>query len=168
MNIKLSKYRRKINKYKGLIFTSLIIIFIIYVRFIYRGEVKASSGKITTRNMVEQRRSIGFQQTIVVKKATEAEIKFAEDVAKSDNPFKEIICSVFGDKCLQALKIQNCEDGRNDPSRIHHNTNGSIDLGLFQINSIHRERVEKEFGEAYEKAMTDPKKNIQFANEIYR
>lgn len=79
------------------------------------------------------------------------------------------ICQSFGkDNCQAILKIQSCENGRMDPSRINVNTNRSIDVGLFQINSIHRTQVEALFGEPFELAMMDPFKNIKYAQGLFK
>ena len=41
------------------------------------------------------------------------------------------------------------------------------DVGLTQINQIHREWVEEIFGEPYEVAMSDPWKNLHFAYRLW-
>ncbi len=86
---------------------------------------------------------------------------------KAKQTLKKTICDSFGqDQCQNALTVQSCEDGRMDPSRINVNANKTIDVGLFQINSIHTKRVEAMFGQPFILAMTDPFKNIRFAHEV--
>ena len=49
-----------------------------------------------------------------------------------------------------------------DPAAYHENWNGTVDLGLFQINSIHAWRWED-----YWTAWSDPARNAQWALELY-
>lgn len=42
------------------------------------------------------------------------------------------------------------------------------DVGIAQINQIHREYVEQIFGEPYETAMSDPWKNLHFAYRLWQ
>ena len=51
-------------------------------------------------------------------------------------------------------------------SRTHTNTNGSVDIGIFQINSIHARNLEK-LGMTMED-MKDCKKNIDYAYKMWR
>lgn len=70
----------------------------------------------------------------------EAETKIVE-VSKPDGlPFNDnerYLCKVFGDQCKQALMIQHLENGNEACDRMHVNTNGTVDFGFMQINSVH-------------------------------
>lgn len=46
---------------------------------------------------------------------------------------------------------------------VGHNTNGTTDSGLFQINSIHADRVNGDLS-----SLLDPETNVRVASEIYR
>lgn len=63
--------------------------------------------------------------------------------------------------------ISKCENGTLDPTRVNWNKNGSFDLGLSQINSVHRADVEAMFGESFEAAMKDGVKNLTYAAKLY-
>lgn len=47
------------------------------------------------------------------------------------------ITEVFGEDAPDAFNILYCENRTLNPKATNHNRNGSIDRGLFQINSIH-------------------------------
>lgn len=67
------------------------------------------------------------------------------------------IVTKFGDRSHQAIAmLAKCENSELDPYATNHNRNGTIDRGIFQINSIHG-------GEE----MFDWKTNIDKAYEIY-
>lgn len=53
-------------------------------------------------------------------------------------------------------------ESHGDPSASHLNTNGTIDRGLFQINSIHIARVDGNLA-----ALFDPATNVRVAYAIY-
>lgn len=53
-------------------------------------------------------------------------------VASSGN--EQIIADVFGSEASTALRVARCESNMN-PNAVGHNTNGTSDHGLFQINS---------------------------------
>ena len=71
------------------------------------------------------------------------------------------IREVFGNEADNAIKIAQAESGLN-PNAIHINKGGSVDRGIFQINSVHLDRVN---GNA--EALFDPKTNIKVAYEIF-
>ena len=69
------------------------------------------------------------------------------------------ICKVFGKKeCANALAISHAENGTRQCDRININKNGSFDVGIFQINSIHGYPL---------KDLVDCDKNIQYAYKIF-
>lgn len=70
--------------------------------------------------------------------------------------YEELICSYDWD-CSKAMRVMFCES-RGDP-----NAYSAGNIGLFQINAIHRGRVGGEERELY-----DPTTNVRVAWEIYR
>ncbi len=71
------------------------------------------------------------------------------------------ICDVFGSQCETAIAVAKAESGlRCDAQNI--NKNGSIDLGIMQINSIHLKKGWKA------KDLLDCDKNIELAYSIYK
>lgn len=77
-----------------------------------------------------------------------------QPIGKSDIE-KEII-RVFGHQAKEALCIAKMESGYR-PTAANHNTNGTWDLGVFQINDVHRMSWNDRM---------DPHKNIAKAKEI--
>jgi hypothetical protein len=49
---------------------------------------------------------------------------------------KKYICEKFGKDCERALAIAKCESGFN-PESIGVNKNGTVDRGVFQLNTVH-------------------------------
>lgn len=73
------------------------------------------------------------------------------------------ICHVFGKKdCALALAVSHAENGTRACDRMNVNTNKTIDVGIFQINSVHMKK-------GYTLAdLIDCDKNIEIAYEIYK
>ena len=71
------------------------------------------------------------------------------------------IVEKFQDDSADAITIvRKCENSTFDQTRTNHNSNGSIDYGIFQINSVHTTR----FGDAFK---TDWKANVDAAYQIF-
>ena len=49
----------------------------------------------------------------------------------------DYIYQVFGDQADNAFKVLACENHGLNPNAQGHNTDGSVDTGIFQVNSIH-------------------------------
>ena len=75
---------------------------------------------------------------------------------------KTYILEVFGEKAgKEAIKlVGECENSTFDQSRTNHNRNGSIDYGIFQINSIHTKKRGRKF-------IYDWRENVKVAKQIY-
>jgi len=80
----------------------------------------------------------------------------------SKNEVVKEIVRVFGreggDVALEAVAIFTCESNLKWNARNDWNTNGSVDIGIAQINSVHGFTEEE---------MKDYVKNIQYAYELY-
>lgn len=62
----------------------------------------------------------------------------AKEEAKPDplSPIERMICNRFGEDCILALAVSNAENGTRECDRISPpNKDGSIDIGLWQLNS---------------------------------
>lgn len=69
----------------------------------------------------------------------------------------QYITEVFGKDAPDAFNILYCENRGLRPDAVNHNRNGSIDEGIFQINSIHKQND-----------MTNWKKNVDFAYKLFK
>ena len=79
------------------------------------------------------------------------------EIKNVDSEILKAVDKYFGDNAYTALRVAHCES-RLDQSKIHTNTDGSLDVGLFQINQKWHERR----GNAY-----DLDENVRIAKEIY-
>ena len=111
-----------------------------------------------------------FNQVIKVELKKPFEIKKREPIVKEvaltypeeiDTPIEKYICDRFGPyQCINALAIAKSESSlREDAIGININ---SIDIGIFQINSIHFKKDGCSL-----KELVDPYKNIDCAFSIY-
>lgn len=72
-----------------------------------------------------------------------------------------------------AIRVAKSENSWNSThsfncSRVNtHNKDGSIDTGIFQINSIHTKEIEDWYSLPYGEVMKDCKRNIDFAYKLY-
>lgn len=74
-----------------------------------------------------------------------------------EEQIKAYIRQVFGDQADNAFKVLACENHSLNPDAVGHNTNGTTDTGIFQINSLW----------ANPAVLTDWKTNIDMAHVIY-
>lgn len=71
----------------------------------------------------------------------------------------DLVVKYFGDEAQNALKVVGtCENGKWNTTATNHNRNGSVDSGIFQINSIHGYSQEYLF---------NPENNIRVAKKIF-
>ena len=72
----------------------------------------------------------------------------------------DYITEVFGEDAEKAIAVANCESGLRVNALNDKNRNGTIDHGVFQINSVHTKSRGSEF-------KTDWKANVRTAKAIY-
>ncbi len=70
------------------------------------------------------------------------ELTYPERIERLLNEIVPPLAKKYGTSAAIALKIIKCES-RNIVNAIHKNTNGTVDKGLMQINSIHNERAKQ-------------------------
>jgi hypothetical protein len=76
--------------------------------------------------------------------------------------FQQYACYKFGSACGVALAIQRAENPRGDCEIYHYNTDGTLDWGYFQINTVHLKRPGVNLH-----ALLDCRANIDFAYQLY-
>jgi hypothetical protein len=76
--------------------------------------------------------------------------------------FQQYACTKFGSACGVALAIQRAENPRGDCEIYHYNTDGTLDWGYFQINTVHLKRPGVNLH-----ALLDCRANIDFAYQLY-
>lgn len=72
----------------------------------------------------------------------------------------------FGDKADEAEKIVQCESGFSNLI-LNKNNNGTVDRGIFQLNSVHANRFAKMYGIDYETGAHDFELNVKYAKFLY-
>ena len=109
---------------------------------------------------------IRFQWPLVVSLRSPAE---EEAAARADQQgrhltaYQEYSCRKFGPACRVALAIQRAENPRGACEIYHYNSDGTLDWGYFQINTVHLQRPGVNLRD-----LLDCKANIDFAYQLYR
>jgi hypothetical protein len=76
--------------------------------------------------------------------------------------YQQYACNKFGPACRIALAVQRAENPRGDCEIYHYNTDGTLDWGYFQINTVHLKRAGVNL-----RGLLDCKANIDFAYQLY-
>jgi hypothetical protein len=77
--------------------------------------------------------------------------------------WQEYACRKFGPDCRLALAIQRAENPQGRCEIYHYNSDGTLDWGYFQINTVHLKRPGLNL-----RGLLDCKANIDFAYHLYR
>lgn len=76
--------------------------------------------------------------------------------------YQQYACNKFGAACRIALAVQRAENPRGDCEIFHYNSDGTLDWGYFQINTVHLKRPGVNLRD-----LLDCKANIDFAYQLY-
>lgn len=76
--------------------------------------------------------------------------------------YQQYACRKFGSACRVALAIQRAENPQGKCEIYHYNTDGTLDWGYFQINTVHLKRPGLNLRD-----LLDCKANIDFAYQLY-
>jgi hypothetical protein len=77
--------------------------------------------------------------------------------------WQEYACRKFGTDCRVALAIQRAENPQGKCEIYHYNSDGTLDWGYFQINTVHLKRPGLNLRD-----LLDCRANIDFAYQLYR
>jgi hypothetical protein len=105
-----------------------------------------------------------FNQPVAVKirvpKVEKIVLEYPDEI---DTPIKKYICDKWGVyDCKTALAVAKAESGFREDA-ININTNNTIDVGIFQINSVHFKKAGCSI-----KDLVDQYKNVDCAYTIYK
>ena len=128
---------------------------------------------ITAGVLFNQRYSFSFQSPVqlslhspivvtertVSQSATDAQ---ADQNGRGLSAWQQYACGKFGADCRVALAIQRAENPQGKCEIYHYNSNGTLDWGYFQINTVHLERPGLNLRD-----LLDCKANIDFAYQLY-
>jgi hypothetical protein len=120
------------------------------------------------------RYTVSFQSPVVIRmqlpfviaerlKSGGAERAQADQHGHRLSAWQEYACRKFGDDCRVALAIQRAENPQGKCEIYHYNTDGTLDWGYFQINTVHLKRPGLNLRD-----LLDCKANIDFAYQLYR
>ena len=76
--------------------------------------------------------------------------------------YQQYACNKFGADCRIALAVQRAENPRGACEIYHYNSDGTLDWGYFQINTVHLKRAGLNLRD-----LLDCKANIDFAYQLY-
>jgi hypothetical protein len=107
---------------------------------------------------------IGFEWPLVIARRTKtadaAQAQF--DQRHPLNAYQQYACAKFGAACRVALAIQRAENPHGKCETYHYNSDGTLDWGYFQINTVHLKRPGLNLRD-----LLDCKANIDFAYQLY-
>jgi hypothetical protein len=108
---------------------------------------------------------IHFQWPLVVAAKTggEAAEAQADQFGHRLTAYQQYACNKFGAQCRVALAIQRAENPRGACETFHYNSDGTLDWGYFQINTVHLTRPGLNLRD-----LLDCRANIDFAYQLYR
>lgn len=108
---------------------------------------------------------VKLQSPLVVARRTET-VDAHEAQSDQRHPlsaYQQYACTKFGSACRVALAIQRAENPQGKCEIYHYNTNGTLDWGYFQINTVHLKRPGLNLRD-----LLDCRANIDFAYQLYR
>jgi hypothetical protein len=86
----------------------------------------------------------------------------ADQFGRRLSAYQQYACNKFGSACRTALAVQRAENARGDCEIFHYNSDGTLDWGYFQINTVHLKRPGVNLRD-----LLDCKANIDFAYQLY-
>jgi hypothetical protein len=87
----------------------------------------------------------------------------ADQHGRGLSAWQEYACQKFGSDCRVALAIQRAENPQGKCEIYHYNSDGTLDWGYFQINTVHLKRPGLNLRD-----LLDCEANIDFAYQLYR
>ncbi len=80
------------------------------------------------------------------------------NIPHAQDTYQNLIRWTFGKDYKTALAVATAENGTHACDRIHQNSNGTVDIGIFQINSVH----------AHKGNLYDCRDNVRVAYQIFK
>jgi len=110
--------------------------------------------------------AVHFQLPFVLAERTVSEGALqaqADQQGRGLTAWQQYACRKFGPDCRVALAIQRAENAAGKCEIYHYNTDGTLDWGYFQINTVHLKRPGLNLRD-----LLDCKANIDFAYQLFR
>jgi hypothetical protein len=108
---------------------------------------------------------IRFQWPLIIAPRTseaEAGEAQADQFGRGLTAYQQYACNKFGSACRGALAVQRAENPRGACEIYHYNSNGTLDWGYLQINTVHLKRAGVNL-----RGLLDCKANLDFAYQLY-
>jgi hypothetical protein len=86
----------------------------------------------------------------------------ADQFGRRLTAYQQYACNKFGSACRIALAIQRAENPKGSCEIYHYNSDGTLDWGYFQINTVHLKRAGLNLRD-----LLDCRANIDFAYQLY-
>ena len=109
---------------------------------------------------------VTWQSPIVISERSTSEAAIGARADQQGRPltaWQQYTCRKFGSDCRVALAIQRAENPQGKCEIYHYNTDGTLDWGYFQINTIHLKRPGLNLRD-----LLDCKANIDFAYQLFQ
>lgn len=123
-------------------------------------------GLLWERYTVSLQWPLRWQAPVVISerwRSEEAAEAQADQQGRRLTAYQQYACRKFGSACRVALAIQRAENPNGACEIYHYNTNGTLDWGYFQINTVHLQRPGLNLRD-----LLDCKANIDFAYVLYQ
>jgi hypothetical protein len=107
-----------------------------------------------------------FQSPLVISLRSaneEVAVAQSDQAGRRLTAYQQYACRQFGSACRVALAIQRAENPSGACEIYHYNSDGTLDWGYFQINTVHLQRPGLNL-----RALLDCKANIDFAYVLYQ
>lgn len=106
-----------------------------------------------------------FQWPLVIARRAETPDAYEAQIDQSHplTAYQQYACRKFGPACRVALAIQRAENPQGKCEIYHYNTDGTLDWGYFQINTVHLKRPGIVLRD-----LLDCRANIDFAFALYQ
>jgi hypothetical protein len=107
-----------------------------------------------------------FQSPVVIEErfnSLDAAQARADQHGRPLTAWQQYACRKFGSDCRVALAIQRAENPQGKCEIYHYNSDGTLDWGYFQINTVHLQRPGLNLRD-----LLDCKANIDFAFQLYQ
>jgi hypothetical protein len=108
---------------------------------------------------------IRFQWPLVIaprNSAEEAGAAQGDQFGRRLTAYQQYACNKFGSACRIALAVQRAENPRAACEIYHYNSDGTLDWGYFQINTVHLKRAGVNLRD-----LLSCRANIDFAYQLY-
>jgi hypothetical protein len=109
---------------------------------------------------------LSFHWPVVIAERTSSESAVEAQTDQNGrrlSAWQQYACKKFGSDCRLALAIQRAENPNGKCEIYHYNSDGTLDWGYFQINTVHLQRPGLNLRD-----LLDCQANIDFAYQLYR